>query len=75
MGLMTLQAPDAGELDADRIADELLRHLRTEPGLEGTFFAESPERLMGGFETLIYAFQFAGAPSELAGLGRVFRPP
>ena len=64
---MTLRAPEAGELDRDRIAGELLRHLRTEAGLERAAFDGPPIRVMGGFETLIYAFQLTGAPPKLAG--------
>ncbi|MCH8346269.1 MAG: phosphotransferase, partial [Chloroflexi bacterium] len=64
---MTLQAPETGEFDGDRVAGELLRHLQTEPGLERAAFDGPPVRLMGGFETLIYAFRLTGAPSELSG--------
>ena len=64
---MTLQAPETGEFDGDRVAGGLLRHLQTEPGLERTAFDGPPVRLMGGFETLIYAFRLTGAPSELSG--------
>jgi aminoglycoside phosphotransferase (APT) family kinase protein len=64
---VTFQTPDAGELDAGRVADELLRLLRTEPGMRSVSFAEPPERLMGGFETLIYAFRLSDAAAHLAG--------
>ncbi len=64
---MTFQTPDAGELDAGHVADELLRLLRTEPGMQSVSFAEPPERLMGGFETLIYAFRLSEAATHLAG--------
>ena len=61
---MTFQSPDTGDFDPTRVADELVRHLRTEPGLEGASFAEPLERLMGGFETLIYAFRLSDAHLE-----------
>ena len=65
---MTLQAPDAGELTPELIRDELLAHLRTEFGLDGVSFTELPERMLGGFETLIYGFRLSGdVPPELSG--------
>ncbi len=64
---MTLQTPEAGEFDGDRVAGELLRHLQAEPGLERAALDGPPVRLMGGFETLIYAFRLTGAPPELSG--------
>ena len=64
---MTLQPPEAGEFDGDRIAGDLLRHLHAEPGLERAAFDGPPVRLMGGFETLIYAFRLTRAPSALSG--------
>ncbi len=64
---MTFQTPDTGELDVSEVADELLRLLRTEPGMQGVSISEPPERLMGGFETLIYAFRLSEATTHLAG--------
>ena len=64
---MSFQSLDAGDYDVARVADELLQHLRTEPGLEGASFAEPPKRLIGGFETLIYAFRLSEAATHLAG--------
>ncbi len=66
MGLVTFQAPDA-ELDVGQVADTLLRLLRAEPGMRSVSFAEPPKRLMGGFETLIYAFRLSEAATHLAG--------
>jgi len=62
---VTFQASDASNYDAARVAGELVRHLRTEHGLEGASFAEPPERLMGGFETLICAFRLSGVEEHL----------
>ncbi len=64
---MTSQTPDAAEVDAGQVADELLRLLRTQPDMESVSFAEPPRRLMGGFETLIYAFRLSDAATHLAG--------
>ena len=72
---MTLQARSADEFDASRLRDELLGCHRTEPGLVGVSFAETPVRLLGGLETLIYAFWLAGVQSDLVRplVVRVFR--
>jgi len=74
---MTLQDPDAGELDGERVADELLMHLQAEPDLKEASIADTPVRLMGGFDTLIYAFQLDCVPQRLAGplVVRVFAEP
>lgn len=64
---MSFQALDAGDLSVDRVADELVGHLGTDPGSEGASFAEPPVRLMGGFETLIYSFRLSAAEDRLTG--------
>ena len=67
MSLVTFHAPDAGELDAGQVADELLGLLRIEPGMERASFAEPPERLIGGFETLTFAVRLSEALTHLSG--------
>jgi aminoglycoside phosphotransferase (APT) family kinase protein len=73
---MTLQAPNEGDVSA-RITDELLRHIRQQPGMEGAAYAVSPTRLTGGFDTLIYAFQLSNVPTEFDGplVVRIFPEP
>lgn len=74
---MTLQAPDAGDLNEGRLAEELLNHLRSEPGLGSASIVEHPKRLTGGFETLIFSFRLMNVPAELSGplVVRVFAEP
>ncbi len=63
-----MKAHDAGELTRERVADELLRHLRTAPACGRLSFSEMPARLTGGFETLIFEFRLSDdAPPELSG--------
>jgi aminoglycoside phosphotransferase (APT) family kinase protein len=71
-----MQMPDEGDIST-RVADELLKYVQGQPGLEGAKFSEPPRRLTGGFETLIYAFRLAGVPSEFNGplVVRIFPGP
>jgi aminoglycoside phosphotransferase (APT) family kinase protein len=57
------------------LADALLAHLREVAGVDSLAFAAPPERLLGGFDTLIYRFALRGAPTPLAEqlIVRVFR--
>jgi aminoglycoside phosphotransferase (APT) family kinase protein len=64
---MTIQKPETDDHDVALIAEELLNHLRTKPGSENASFVELPERLLGGYETLIYAFRLSGVEGSLEG--------
>ncbi len=64
---MTLKNPDASGFDTPEFLDEMLAHLRAESGMDTTAFADNPVRLLGGFDTLIFAFNLAGVTNELAG--------
>ncbi len=57
------------------LADALLAHLRDVASVGTLSFAAAPERLLGGFDTLVYQFALQGAPAALAGplIVRVFR--
>ena len=74
---MTLQSPETGGLDENQIKESVLEHIRAERSVPSLSFAEDPARLMGGFDTLVYAFRLAGAPTDLAGplVLRVFPGP
>jgi aminoglycoside phosphotransferase (APT) family kinase protein len=57
------------------LADALLAHLRDAAGMGTLAFATAPERVLGGFDTLIYRFALRSAPAAFAGplIVRVFR--
>ncbi|MQA00519.1 MAG: phosphotransferase [Dehalococcoidia bacterium] len=44
------------------IAGDLLAFLRTHTGLDGVAYAEAPQRLTGGRDTLVFRFRLASAP-------------
>ncbi len=71
---VALQNPDAGGFEDEQVRDEFLAFLRVEAGVDSLSFTENPVRLLGGFDTLIFAFSPDGAPQELAGplIVRVF---
>src|SRR5215468_6304653 len=58
------------------VADQLLRHLRGRLGTSSLDYAESPARILGGFDTFIYGFSLRGAPARLSGrlILRLYRP-
>jgi aminoglycoside phosphotransferase (APT) family kinase protein len=64
---VTLQSPDAGEIDSDRVKKDLLELLRTEADTEEAEFTVDPVRLLGGFDTLIFSFRLSKVPEVLAG--------
>ena len=72
--IVALQNPDAGGFEGEQVRDEFLAFLRVEAGVDSLSFTENPVRLLGGFDTLIFAFSPDGAPQELAGplIVRVF---
>src|SRR5262249_61516588 len=47
--------------------EQLLRHLRGHLGTSSLDYAESPARILGGFDTFIYGFSLRGAPGHLSG--------
>ena len=51
----------------EALETRLRDHLRKTLGEPGLDFAEPPTRLTGGFDTQIFAFRLAGAPTEFAG--------
>ena len=71
---VALQNPDAGGFEDEQVRDEFLAFLRVEADVDSLSFTENPVRLLGGFDTLIFAFSPDGAPQELAGplIVRVF---
>src|SRR5262249_56734179 len=64
------------EPDRARVAEQLLRHLRGRLGTSSLDYAESPARILGGFDTFIYGFSLRGAPARLSGrlILRLYRP-
>src|SRR5262249_38900496 len=55
------------EPDRSRVAEQLLRHLRGHLGTSSLDYAESPARILGGFDNFIYGFSLRGAPGHLSG--------
>jgi aminoglycoside phosphotransferase (APT) family kinase protein len=64
-----------GEPTEAEVADRLLALLRTELRKPDLTFAEPPTRVIGGFDTMIYAFRLRGAAEEWSQplILRVFR--
>ncbi len=57
------------------VAGALLPYLRAAAGAPGLALATPPRRMLGGFDTLVYAFELRDPPLELAGplVLRVYR--
>ena len=51
----------------DVLAAALLGYLRATHGMAELAFAQTPARILGGFDTLIYSFALRAPPADLAG--------
>src|SRR5437879_6136790 len=71
LGLGSTEPPSVGH-DID---DRLLAYLPRQLGKRDLAYAARPNRIVGGFDTLVYAFQLDGAPEEFCGplIVRAFR--
>lgn len=64
---MPLKNANEGKLNIDTVAKEVLRVLSNGFQIPDLGYAEHPNRLMGGFDTLIYAFRISGGSKDLTG--------